>query len=43
VKGEAAVKRAVVNATNWILDGDYRNVLVEINNETTSVRMTTRS
>jgi hypothetical protein len=34
VKDEAAVERAVVNATNWLLDGDYRNVLVEINNET---------
>jgi hypothetical protein len=34
VKNEAAVKRAVVSATNWILDGGYRNVLVEINNET---------
>ncbi|MBP1778880.1 MAG: hypothetical protein H6Q86_4891 [candidate division NC10 bacterium] len=34
VKDEAAVKRAVVNATNWLLDGDYRSVLVEIDNET---------
>jgi hypothetical protein len=34
VKDEAAVKRAVVSATNWLLDGDYQNVLVEINNET---------
>ncbi|HSW51087.1 MAG TPA: hypothetical protein VLH09_12975 [Bryobacteraceae bacterium] len=34
VKDEPAVKRAVVNATNWLLDGGYRNVLVEINNET---------
>jgi hypothetical protein len=34
VKDEAAVKRAVVNATNWLLDRDYRNVLVEIDNET---------
>jgi hypothetical protein len=34
VKDEAAVKRAVVNATNWMVDGGYRNVLVEINNET---------
>jgi hypothetical protein len=33
VKDEAAVKRAVVNATNWLLDRDYRNVLVEIDNE----------
>jgi len=34
VKGEAAVKRAVANATRWLLDRDYRNVLVEIDNET---------
>lgn len=34
VKDEAAVKRAVVNATNWLLDGNYNNVLVEIDNET---------
>ena len=33
VKDEAAVRRAVVNATNWLLDRDYRNVLVEIDNE----------
>jgi len=30
---EAAVLRAVDNATNWILNHGYRNVLVEINNE----------
>jgi hypothetical protein len=30
---EAAVRRAVLNATNWILDRGYRNVLVEVNNE----------
>jgi len=34
VSGEAEVRRAVVNATNWLLDRDYRNVLVEIDNET---------
>ena len=34
VKDETAVKRAVVNATTWLLDGGYRNVLVEIDNET---------
>lgn len=34
VRNELAVKRAVVNATRWLLDGGYRNVLVEINNET---------
>ena len=33
VQDEAAVKRAVVNATNWLLERDYRNVLVEVNNE----------
>jgi hypothetical protein len=33
MKDEAAVKRAVTNAMNWLLDRDYRNVLVEINNE----------
>ncbi len=30
---EAAVVRAVDNATNWILDRGYRNVLIEVNNE----------
>ncbi|MBY0505566.1 MAG: hypothetical protein K2X03_16755 [Bryobacteraceae bacterium] len=34
VRDEAAVRRAVANATNWLLDGGYRNVLVEVNNET---------
>jgi hypothetical protein len=33
LKGEEAVKRGVLNATNWILDHGYTNVLVEINNE----------
>lgn len=33
VKDEAAVRRAVVNATNWLLDTGRRNVLVEIDNE----------
>ena len=33
LKDEAAVRRAVLNATNWILDHGYRNVLVEVNNE----------
>src|SRR6185503_7559945 len=32
VANEAAVRRAVTNATNWLLDHDYRNVLVEIDN-----------
>jgi hypothetical protein len=30
---EAAVLRATDNATHWLLDRGYRNVLVEINNE----------
>lgn len=34
VKDETAVRRAVVDATNWLLDRDYRNILVEVNNET---------
>lgn len=33
VRDEAAVKRAVVNAAEWVLDRDYRNVLVEVDNE----------
>lgn len=33
VKDEAAVRRAVTNATNWLLDTDRQNVLVEIDNE----------
>lgn len=33
VKDEAAVKRAVTNATNWLLESGHRNVLVEIDNE----------
>jgi hypothetical protein len=36
VKDEAAVRRAVTNTANWLLDGGYRNVLVEIANETNS-------
>lgn len=34
LEDEAAVVRAVDNATNWVLDRGYTNVLVEINNET---------
>jgi hypothetical protein len=34
VKDEAAVRRAVTNATNWLLDTGHRNLLVEIDNET---------
>jgi hypothetical protein len=30
---EAAVIRAVDNAIDWLHDGDYRNVIVEVNNE----------
>lgn len=30
---EAAVINAVKNVTNWLLDKDYRNILVEVNNE----------
>src|SRR3989449_8892322 len=33
LRDEAAVIRATDNATNWLLDRGYRNVLVEINNE----------
>jgi hypothetical protein len=33
VKDEAAVKRAVRNATEWLLARGYRHVLVEVNNE----------
>ena len=33
IADEAAVVRATDNATRWILDHGYRNVLVEINNE----------
>jgi hypothetical protein len=33
VTDEAAVRRAVDNATNWLLDTGRRNVLVEIDNE----------
>ena len=33
LQDEAAVKLAVDNATHWLLDHGWRNVLVEINNE----------
>lgn len=33
LKDEAAVLRATDNATRWLLDGGWRNVLVEVNNE----------
>jgi hypothetical protein len=31
---EAAVIRATESATNWVLDGGWRNVILEVNNET---------
>lgn len=34
VKDEAAIRRAVTNATNWLLDTGHRNILVEADNET---------
>lgn len=33
VRDEAAVRRATRGATRWLLDGGWRNVLVEVNNE----------
>ena len=30
---EEAIKKAVVNATEWILEKEYTNVIIEINNE----------
>jgi hypothetical protein len=36
VKDEAAVKRAVTDTVRWLQDGGYRNVLLEIANETNS-------
>jgi hypothetical protein len=33
VKDEEAVRRAAVNATNWLLDRGHRNILVEVDNE----------
>jgi hypothetical protein len=34
LRDEAAVKCGVENATGWLLDSGYRNILVEIANET---------
>jgi hypothetical protein len=34
LRDEAAVVRATDEATHWLLDGGWRNVLVEVNNET---------
>ena len=33
VRDEEAVRRATVNSTNWLLDRGYRNILVEVDNE----------
>ncbi len=33
VQDEAAIKRAVVNVTNWLHKNGWRNVLIEVNNE----------
>ncbi len=33
IRDEAAVLRATDEATRWLLDGGYRNALVEVNNE----------
>lgn len=33
LKDEAAIINAVKNATTWVLDHGYRNVMIEINNE----------
>ncbi|MCS6861830.1 MAG: hypothetical protein NZT92_16110 [Abditibacteriales bacterium] len=33
LKDEAAVRRALDNAVDWVLDHDYRHVLIEVNNE----------
>jgi hypothetical protein len=33
IKDETAVRRAVANATQWLLDTGHRNLLVEIDNE----------
>lgn len=33
LKDESAVINAVKNVTNWLLDKNYRNILVEVNNE----------
>jgi hypothetical protein len=33
LKDEAAVINAVKNATNWVLDKNYRNILIEVDNE----------
>ncbi len=33
LEDEEAVKNAVANATNWLLENQWKNVLVEVNNE----------
>ncbi|MCU1326244.1 MAG: hypothetical protein JWN34_1614 [Bryobacterales bacterium] len=34
VRDEAAVKRAVTSTAEWLLEHDYRNVILEVDNET---------
>src|SRR6266849_2049561 len=36
VRDEAAVRRAVTNSANWLLERDYRNAMIEVANETNS-------
>ncbi|MEM6431016.1 MAG: hypothetical protein AAF708_17395 [Deinococcota bacterium] len=33
LESEATIQQAVINITQWLLDGGYTNVLIEINNE----------
>jgi hypothetical protein len=33
IKDEAAVKRALDNTVDWVMDRGYRNVMIEVNNE----------
>lgn len=33
LKDEAAIINAVKNATNWVLDKNYRNIMIEVDNE----------
>ena len=33
LKDEAAVRRAIENAVDWVFDRGYTNVLIEVNNE----------
>ena len=36
VRDEAAVRRAVTNSANWLLERNYRNAMIEVVNETNS-------